>query len=155
MPSNEKREFVEQFGLFFERAGGTRTAGRMFGWLLICDPPHQSISELTDALQVSKGSVSTVARGMEEAGFLERVPQPGSRQHYYRIKAEGWTAIVRARMGFLSAGSDLARRGLEVVGPDSRRQQRLRDWGGFLDFMAEEINEITHRWERHQRGEDS
>ncbi|GAA1644101.1 hypothetical protein GCM10009733_046480 [Nonomuraea maheshkhaliensis] len=43
MPADDKREFVDHFGLFFETAGGNRTAGRMFGWLLISDPPHQSI----------------------------------------------------------------------------------------------------------------
>jgi hypothetical protein len=43
VPTEEEREFIERSGLFYEAAGGPRTAGRILGWLLICDPPHQSI----------------------------------------------------------------------------------------------------------------
>jgi hypothetical protein len=29
-------------GLFFETLGASRTMGRVYGWLMICDPPQQS-----------------------------------------------------------------------------------------------------------------
>jgi biotin operon repressor len=58
--------------------------GRVYGWLLICDPPQQSLTQLADALSVSKASVSTVARQLQEAGMVERLPSP-NRQHLYRV----------------------------------------------------------------------
>jgi DNA-binding IclR family transcriptional regulator len=60
----------------FELLGGPRTMGRVYGWLLICDPPQQSLTQLADALSVSKASVSTVARELQEAGMVERLPSP-------------------------------------------------------------------------------
>ena len=37
--SPEETEFVDRFGLFMEMLGGPRTMGRIYGRLLICDPP--------------------------------------------------------------------------------------------------------------------
>ena len=44
--SPEEAEFVDRMGLFFELSGGSRTMGRVYGWLLICDPPRQSLTQL-------------------------------------------------------------------------------------------------------------
>ncbi|MDT4998662.1 MAG: hypothetical protein QOK12_767, partial [Mycobacterium sp.] len=71
--SPEEAEFVDRFGLFMERLGATRTMGRVYGWLLICDPPRQSLTELAEVLSVSKASVSTVARQLQEGGMIERL----------------------------------------------------------------------------------
>ena len=38
---DEERNFVEDVGVVFEKTGLPRMAGRMFGWLLISDPPYQ------------------------------------------------------------------------------------------------------------------
>ena len=66
--SPEEAEFVDRLGLFMEMLGGPRTMGRVYGWLLICDPAQQSLTELAKTLAVSKASVSTVARQLQEAG---------------------------------------------------------------------------------------
>ena len=126
MPVPEEREFVERFGLFFEMAGGSRMAGRLFGWLLICDPAQQSITELAAALEVSKASISTVIRQMQQAGFVERVPVAGSRQHHYRLTAGGWPRIVQARMGFVEMGRELAEYGMRTLGGDRHALDGLR-----------------------------
>ena len=44
--TDKKQQFVEECGLYFEGIGLTRIAGRVIGWLLICDPPYQLQSEL-------------------------------------------------------------------------------------------------------------
>ena len=46
----DQQHFVEEVGLLFEHAGLPRMAGRILGWLLICDPPHQSPGELAEVL---------------------------------------------------------------------------------------------------------
>ena len=33
----------------------TPMAGRMWGWLLICEPPEQTAADLAEALQASRG----------------------------------------------------------------------------------------------------
>ena len=59
----EKKRFIEEVGLLFEQTGLPRMAGRILGWLLIANPPHQTTSHLTEALLASKASISTVLPG--------------------------------------------------------------------------------------------
>ena len=44
---DEEQRFVEEVGIVFEQTGLPRMAGRILGWLLISDPPHQSTDQLT------------------------------------------------------------------------------------------------------------
>ena len=38
--SLEQQQFIEEVGLLFERDGFPRMSGRIFGWLLISNPPY-------------------------------------------------------------------------------------------------------------------
>lgn len=40
---DKKQQFVKDCGLYFQKFGLTHMAGSIMGWVLICDPPHQSM----------------------------------------------------------------------------------------------------------------
>ena len=107
----EEAEFVDRVGLFMEMLGATRTMGRVYGWLLICDPPQQSLSELTKALSVSKASVSTVARQLQDGGMIERLPS-ANRQHLYRVTPGGFSSVLDTQLSLMKPGIDVADFGL-------------------------------------------
>jgi len=44
----EEKHFVEEVGIFFEQTGMPRMAGRILGWLMISNPPHQTTTEPED-----------------------------------------------------------------------------------------------------------
>jgi DNA-binding transcriptional ArsR family regulator len=143
-------------GLFYERSGGARMPGRVVGWLLICDPPQQSITEIAEALDVSKASVSTTARLLERANLIERVPVAGSRQHHYRIRSGGWPQIVQASMGTVTFVRGVAQRGLDLLAdaPPERRA-RLQDFYDFMSFAQEDYGEaFLQRWERYRKARE-
>ena len=52
--------------------------GRISAWLLLCDPPVQSLTEIAEGLGVSKAAVSGAARLLLQNHFVERVGEPGS-----------------------------------------------------------------------------
>lgn len=81
-------EFVEQMGGYFESSGLTRLAGRLLGWLLVCDPERQSSEELATALAASSGGISTTARMLIQFGFIERLAVAGDRRTFYRLRAQ-------------------------------------------------------------------
>ena len=58
----EETHFIEDIGLYFERLGLPRMAGKILGVLLISDPPAQSITEIGEKLNASKSSISTMSR---------------------------------------------------------------------------------------------
>ncbi len=145
--SPEESEFVDRLGLFFQMTGGSRTMGRVYGWLLICDPPQQSLTELTDALSVSKASVSTVARQLHDGGLIERLPS-ANRQHNYRVTPGGFTTVMTAQLARMQMGIDAAEFGLSVLGEERKEQrERLRDLRDFYQFFTQDYqNEFMQRW---------
>jgi len=71
---------------------------------MVCDPPQQSLSELVGAPSVSKASVSTAARQLQEAGIIERLPA-ASRQHRYHVTAGGFTRVLNVQLSRIRSGS--------------------------------------------------
>jgi DNA-binding transcriptional regulator GbsR (MarR family) len=145
--SPEEAEFVDRLGLFMEMLGGPRTMGRVYGWLLICDPPQQSLTELAEALSVSKASVSTVARQLQEGGMIERLPS-STRQHHYRVTAGGFSSVLNTQLSRMKLGIDAADFGLSLLGEDRAEQrERLEDFRDFCEFSAQDYrDELMQRW---------
>lgn len=134
--SPEEAEFVDRLGLFFELLGATRTMGRLYGWLLICDPPQQSLTALAAALSVSKASISTVARQLLEGGMVERLPSP-DRQHLYRVTPGGFTSVLETQLSLMRRGIEPAEFALSVLGDDRAEQrQRVEDFRDFCEFCT-------------------
>lgn len=118
-PTSQQSAFVEKVGRWWETISGSRTAGQILGWLMICEPAHQSSSDLVDTLQVSAGSVSTQARTLESVGLVERVTFPGDRATYYQLKPHVWVEIMggeQQRIEEMKALADAA----QEVKPDER-----------------------------------
>ena len=139
--------YVEEFGLFFEQFGLARTAGRMLGWLLVCDPPHQTMDELSDVLQVSKSSVSTASRLLIQTGLVSKVSFPGERKDFYRVSEDAWIQAWSAKNNQTTAMREMAARGLELLPDDtSDRRTRLQTMHDLYEFLEEELPKLTERW---------
>ena len=151
-PSASERQFVDRLGLFFEMLGAPRTMGRIYGWLMISDPEHQSITEIARALRVSKASISTLIRQLEASQVVERVPVSDSRQHHYRITEGGWAQIIRRRSRFARVAVEAADVGLRAIGhrrPDQR--ERLEDMRDMFLFMEEDGDDFARRFEEYRK----
>ena len=149
----EEGEFVDRLGLFFEMLGGPRTMGRVYGWLMICEPPQQSLSQLATTLSVSKASVSTVARQLQEGGLIERLPS-ATRQHLYRVTPGGFTSVLNVQLSRMKLGVDAATYGLGLLDDERTEQrERLEDFRDFCEFSARDYrDELMQRWLDYRAG---
>jgi DNA-binding transcriptional regulator GbsR (MarR family) len=145
--SPEEAAFVDRLGLFMDMLGGSRTMGRVYGWLLISDPPQQSLTELAQTLSVSKASVSTVARQLQEGGLIERLPS-STRQHMYRVTPGGFSSVLSAQLSRMKFGIDAADFGLSLLDKTRTEQrERLEDFRDFCEFSAQDYrDELLQRW---------
>lgn len=145
--SPDEAEFVDRLGLFFELLGATRTMGRVYGWLLICDPPQQSLTALAAALSVSKASISTVARQLMEGGMVERLPSP-NRQHLYRVTPGGFTSVLETQLSLMRLGIEPAEFALSVLDEDRAEQrQRVEDFRDFCEFCTQAYrDQLMEMW---------
>src|SRR4030042_1719329 len=142
----KEKHFIEDFGLLFEESGHPRMAGRILGCLLISDQPYLSSTELSEILQASKGSLSTMTRFLLQMGLIERVGLPGHRRDYFQIKSSAWTQLVRHAVYELSALRKMAERGLELMeGQDSEIKQRLQEARDLFSHMEREYPLLIER----------
>jgi DNA-binding transcriptional regulator GbsR (MarR family) len=147
----EERHFVEDVGLLFEEMGFPRMAGRILGWLMICDPPEQSAGQLADVLQASKGSLSTMTRLLIQIGLVERVAIPGQRRDYFRISPGAWPQLIRTQMQAMTGLHQVVERGLVMLANEKpERLLRLREAHDLYAFLERELPLLFQQWERHR-----
>ena len=122
---DDEKGFIEEVGIVFEQTGLPRMSGRMFGWLLISDPPYQSASELAEVLMASKGSISTTVRLLVQMGIVERYIIPGARHDHFRLKEDALLMIIRHGLeDEVKMFRNLAERGLKLMKKEPPARKR-------------------------------
>ncbi|MEE8413309.1 MAG: MarR family transcriptional regulator [Dehalococcoidales bacterium] len=145
----EEKQFAEEVGIFFEQTGMPRMAGRTLGWLMISDPPHQTTGELTEALQASKGSISTMTRYLIRIGIIERISLPGQRRDYFRIKVGAWHQMLKDSLAQITVFRQFTERGLELIEDKAHfNRQWLEEMRDMYAFFEREFPLLLDRWEQ-------
>jgi DNA-binding transcriptional regulator GbsR (MarR family) len=144
--------YVEELAILYESFGFPRMAGRIMGWLLICDPPHQSLEQLGKVLKASKGSISTMTRLLLQFGIARRVSLPGDRRDYIAIP-EGWLSSLWAQQTHRShAVAQIAAKGLQLLqGATGQRRPRLQELHDMYEFLDREMPQLLARWQREKK----
>ncbi len=122
-------------GRWWESTTGGRAAGRILGWLMICEPPHQSSSDLVEALEVSAGTVSTQIRVLERIQFVERITFPGDRVTYYQLKPDVWIGVMMSEPEHIRRMMELSEAASHLI-PDER-PDRVTDMGLIARFLLD------------------
>ncbi len=148
------KQFAEEVGIVFEQTGMPRMSGRILGWLLISDPPHQSTEQITKALMASKGSISTMTRLLIQIGLIERLSLPGVRHDYFRLRSDAWQHMIgRGLTEEIKMVRQLADRGLELLGDKTPVTKNwLEEMRDVYTFLEREFPTLLERWEKeHQK----
>ena len=144
-----KLQFVDKLCLLTEEWGQPRIAGQIMGWLMICDPPHQSFSELVDRLQVSKGSVSNMTRLLLRSGLIEKVRISGERAAYFRIKTDAWVNLLEKELRAVHALRGVSGEGLELLEEEGNTDpKRLQQMHHFFSFMHRRLPSLVAEYKK-------
>lgn len=150
----EMRQFIEDVGILYGEMGFPRMAGRIFGWLLVCEPPHQSAEQLVNIVEASKGSISSMTRLLIQMGMVERMGLPGKRDTYYRIRSGSWSELMKTNLVNVTALRKLAERGLDLIADRAlESRQRLQELRDFHAFLEREIPALLDRYEQERKEE--
>lgn len=146
-----QQHFVEEFGLALEQVGLPRMMGRIWGYLLISEPPHQSAESMAQALQASRGSISTTTRSLMQMGLIDKVSLPGERRDYFRIRPGVWVDLLEQRAKIVSDWRKLAERGLAAMNSeDAEARRRLQEMHDVMAFYERELPVLTERWRKEE-----
>ncbi len=142
---------MESAGLYFERLGLSRTAGRVIGSLLIDPGDSADAPGLCESLGVAKSSMSVALGQLERVGLVERFRPPRARRDHYRLADDVFGRAFRAKMAEFTAFTQLAEQGLSVVGDNPRGKARLELMRDMYAFMGREFPKLLDRWEEEKR----
>lgn len=145
-------EFVEAVAVQLEQQGLLRMSGRAMGWLLICDPADQSLTEIAHALQVSAGALSSALRHLVPSGLVERSSRPGERRDRFRISPGAWAEHASVQAARYAEFRRITERGLRLLADQPcSRSRRLRETHDFYAWLERQMPPLWSRWEQQKK----
>ena len=93
MTHDAQLTFADHVGRFYARQYAfPPLAGRLLGFLLVCDPPQQTIDELGEALLASRSAVTGAVNLLEGYRIVRRTRIAGERVDRVRCRSDEPTA---------------------------------------------------------------
>ncbi|MEU0500974.1 MarR family transcriptional regulator [Nocardia sp. NPDC005998] len=146
-PTAQQLAFVEDLALVLERMGLVRMVGRAAGWLLVSNPPEQTFGQIAEALQASKGSISSALKTLVTMRWVDKISKPGDRKDYYAIRPGVLPELTRQQSGMYTDLTNMTARGLALFDdPDGADAARVRDMHEFFVWMGKELPALIDRW---------
>ncbi|WP_433555546.1 GbsR/MarR family transcriptional regulator [Pseudonocardia xinjiangensis] len=123
---DEVLEWVERIAKYCaDQDGVPLIAGRILGWLTVCDPAEQSAAQIAEAIGASRASLTTNLRLLSSVGFLTQSTHRGERTTYYRVDDDAWARVVQRQVASFTSLGGILRDGIGIVG-EPERGARLR-----------------------------
>ena len=145
-------QFVEEMGQFLASLGMTPMAGRMWGWLLICDPPEQTAADIAEALHASRGAISGTARLLATSGLIRRTTRRGDRREYFSAPPEALDSLLGSASAIYRQMRTIAERGLEAIADRPMESRaRLQEFHDVMAFVEQRVPEVVGEFLR-ERG---
>jgi DNA-binding transcriptional regulator GbsR (MarR family) len=139
-------EFAEQLAMIYEQVGLPRMAGRILGWLLVCEPAHPTLDELARAVHGSKASMSTMSRLLEQMGIAQRHRRPGEKRDRIGIRPDVWSELSRREAALARSIRELCDRTIEALPDRGDAKQRLWGYRAQYAFLEQELPRIFERF---------
>jgi len=144
-------KFADATGEWWSKSYGMPPmTGRVFGWLLVCDPPEQTAAQLAEALGASKGSISGATGMLVRTKLVDRLHIRGERADRFRVRPEALDEQIRDQ-GATRARALLAE-GLEALAdqPPARRA-RLEELDAFYEWWQLRLPILWEEWQQHKK----
>lgn len=132
-----RADFIEKIGVIAQSEGLPRIAGRVLAMLLY-DGERVSFGQLADALQVSRGSVSSSVRMLESQQLIKRVAKAGDRQDYFQVVDNAFANMVEASASRVRrAAADIEESLKDIPVSETGPRERVASYAAFYRAMDE------------------
>ena len=134
-------------GQFLASLGMTPMAGRMWGWLLICDPPEQTAAEIAEALQRQPRRDQRHGPAPRDAGLIRRTTRRGDRREYFSAPPEALDSmLVERRRDLPPDAPDRRARPDGHGGRPPEARARLQEFHDVMAFVEVEVPRVIGRF---------
>src|SRR5580765_7398015 len=146
-PGEGAERFVERFGSALTAAGMQRLPSRVFALLLADSDGRMTAAEIGEALSVSAASVSGAVRSLQQMRMIHREREPGSRRDVYVVADDAWHDMMMNSANIYAPLTQSLSEGVDQVGGrGSAAGDRLALSVAFLEFVTEEMHQLSDRW---------
>lgn len=132
------REYEETFAGVFMQSGLPRMTARTLAALYTADTGSHTAAELARRLQVSAASVSKAVALLEGQGLVRRERDERRRERYVVDDDVLYQSVMASARSTAHLG-EIARQGVDVLGPGTAAAARLENIARFVDFVSEAI----------------
>jgi DNA-binding transcriptional regulator GbsR (MarR family) len=140
-------EFVSGFAHYLEVRGIPRAAGRIFAYLLVCEPAEQTAAQLEAATGSSRGTISSMTHVLMRMGLIERVSRRGERQAVYRTSPSTIDAVVAGAVEPTRRARELTGWGLDLMSArPAAARARLQELHDVYQFFEASLPALLDRW---------
>ncbi|MGZ6267508.1 MAG: MarR family transcriptional regulator [Candidatus Limnocylindrales bacterium] len=144
--TDEEAAFVEAMGQYLGGYGMTPMAGRLWAWLLICDPPDQTPAELAVALKASRSAISGAAASLAAAGMIRRIRRRGDRGEHFSAPPGTFDMLLRSAGLAYGRLVQITSAGLAAVDGRPGGRERLQEVHDAVAFVARELPVLFDRY---------
>ncbi len=135
----------ERLARMLGEVGFPHTIARVYAALTLAENEGLSTGELTDALGVSKASISNATQFLVGTELAERYRVRGSRETHYRILKGVWGPILAKKFAAVGYIRRTVEEALDLE-PSERARERLEEMHEVYSFFEKEFEEILARW---------
>ena len=93
----EEQQFVDRWSAILALEGLPPVAGRLWAWLLVCEPEDQTVEQIAEAIGASRGAISGAVRMLEPSGLIVRSKRRGDRREYWRTSPDAMVHSLEAK----------------------------------------------------------
>ncbi|GAA2169744.1 GbsR/MarR family transcriptional regulator [Pedococcus bigeumensis] len=148
-PAADPARFVERFGSALTAAGMQRLPSRVFAALLADDDGRMTAAEIGEVLAVSPASVSGAVRSLQQLRMIHREREQGSRRDVYVVADDAWHDVMMNSANLYAPLTQALRDGVDQVGgAGTTAGDRLALSVAFLEFVTEEMQQLSERWDK-------
>jgi DNA-binding transcriptional regulator GbsR (MarR family) len=144
-----KEKYIEDVGIFYEKYGLPKMAGRILGYLISSESDNNSFEELIDALKASKGSISGNINLLLTQKMIEKHMLTGDRKSYYKIAINSLQDIMEAKAKSVSEFRYIFEKGMNINSNKlSKNYKALTGVLKYYEFLEEEIPLLKTKWDQ-------
>lgn len=144
----EQEESIEKIGSFIEKNTKLpRIAGKIFGYLLICEPSEQTAKQIIEKLNIAKSSVSSMMKLLIQTNLVEEITKSRERSKFYKIKEKGWEEMLLKKLEDLTNIKVLfGNNNFQLKNPKSKN--KISQLEQFYSFLENEISFLIKKWKK-------
>src|SRR5918994_6731864 len=149
-----EQEFVERWSRILAAEGLPPFSGRLWAWLLVCEPTEQTVEQIAEAIGASRGAISGAVRWLEPSGLIHRSRRAGDRRDYWSTTPDAMIRVIENRQRQMRPSLDTleaAITGLADRPPGSL--DRLRDVHALYQVLFGVVGDAAERYKEHRAAE--